>query len=70
MFNSPNENPQKRIRLFEVSLVSKFLSIDQEFFAQKYSKKSIVVVEQLLSSNKRRLLNKKDYLNKFFLLGK
>ena len=39
MFNSPNENPQKRIRLFEVSLVSKFLSIDQEFFAQKYSKK-------------------------------
>ena len=39
VFNSPNENPQKRIRLFEVSLVSKFLSIDQEFFAQKYSKK-------------------------------
>ena len=65
MFNSPNENPQKRIRLFEVSLISKFLSIDQEFFAQTYRKKSIVVVEQLLSSNKRRLLNKKDYLNKF-----
>jgi hypothetical protein len=62
VFNSPNENPQKPIRLFEVSLVFKFLSIDHEFFAQKYSKKAIVVVEQLLSSNKRSLLNKNGLL--------
>ena len=54
--------------MVKVSLLSKLLSIDKEFFAQKYNKKSIVVVEQLLSSNKRRLLNKNGLAKQIFLI--